>query len=62
MDDTGGMIQVVVPPHLQLQFRQWLESRGLNLFPIPVEDDLPTYGIGFETGPEVARRLGAKYI
>ena len=38
-------IQVVVPTEIQDSLRQWLASRGLVLFPIPVEDDLPTYGI-----------------
>jgi hypothetical protein len=40
------MIQVIVPPSIQQALREWLSSRGLNLYPIPVEDDLPTYGIG----------------
>ncbi len=40
------VIQVIVPPRLQQPLRDWLSSRGLNLFPIPVKDDLPTYGIG----------------
>jgi hypothetical protein len=46
MGDDYGAIQVVMPPAIQEPFREWLASRGLNLFPIPVEDDLPTYGIG----------------
>lgn len=41
-------IQVVVPGPLQSALRAWLESRGLYLFPIPVEDDLPTFGIGVQ--------------
>jgi hypothetical protein len=45
MDDDYGMEQVVVPPALQGPLREWLASRGLELFAIPVEDDLPTYGI-----------------
>jgi hypothetical protein len=46
MDDNYGMIQVVMPPGIQGAFRDWLASRGLYLFQLPVEDDLPTYGIG----------------
>ena len=46
MDDDYGVIQVVVPPAVQVALREWLASRGLNLYKIPVEDDLPTYGIG----------------
>lgn len=41
-----GEIQVVMTPGIQGHFREWLAARGLYLFPIPVEDDLPTYGIG----------------
>ena len=40
------VIQVVMPPAIQGPFREWLRSRGLSLYPIPVEDDLPTFGIG----------------
>jgi hypothetical protein len=39
-------IQVVLPPSVQGPFREWLASRGLYLYEIPVEDGLPTYGIG----------------
>lgn len=46
MDDDYGVIQVVMMPGIQAPFRAWLASRGLHLFPIPVEGDLPTYGIG----------------
>ena len=46
MDDDYGMIQVVVTPAVQEPLREWLASRGLYLYQIPVEDDLPTYGIG----------------
>lgn len=46
MDDSYGEIQVVMMTAIQGPFREWLASRGLYLFPIPVEDDLPTYGIG----------------
>lgn len=46
MDDGYGEIQVVMTPGIQAPFREWLSSRGLYLFPIPVGDDLPTYGIG----------------
>lgn len=44
-------IQVVVPAPLQGPLREWLASRGLYLFPIPVEDDLPTFGIGIKNWP-----------
>ena len=50
MDDNYGIIQVVVPPSVQEPLKEWLASRGLNLYPIPVEDDLPTYGIGVISG------------
>lgn len=50
MDDNYGEIQVVMTPGIQEPFREWLASRGLHLFPIPVEDDLPTYGIGIGGG------------
>jgi hypothetical protein len=43
-----GDIQVIVPDVLQDALRAWLESRGLHLFPIPIENDLPTYGIGVQ--------------
>jgi hypothetical protein len=46
IDDDYGMIQIIVPPPMQEPLRQWLASRGLGLFQIPVEDDLPTYGVG----------------
>jgi hypothetical protein len=46
---AGEEIQVVMTPAIQGPFREWLRSRGLHLFQIPVEDDLPTYGIGIGT-------------
>jgi hypothetical protein len=46
MDDSYGVTQVIVPPSIQEPLREWLASRGLNLYQIPVEDDLPTYGVG----------------
>lgn len=34
-------------PALIAAFEQWLASRGLYLFPIPVDpDNLPAYGVG----------------
>jgi hypothetical protein len=51
VDDNYGEIQVVMTPGIQEPFREWLASRGLYLFRLPVEDDLPTYGIGIEGGP-----------
>lgn len=47
MDDSYGVIQVVLPPAVQGPLREWLAARGLSLYQIPVEDDLPTYGVGF---------------
>ena len=41
------VIQVVVIEAMQGPLREWLASRGLYLYQIPVEDDLPTFGIGF---------------
>jgi len=38
-----GVIQVMRTPEVEGPFREWLASRGLRLFPIPVEDDLPTF-------------------
>jgi hypothetical protein len=40
-------IQVVFLPALIPALEAWLHSRGLYLFKMPIEDDLPTYGIGF---------------
>jgi hypothetical protein len=41
------LIQVVMIPEIQGPFREWLTSRGLYLYPIPVEgDNLPVFGIG----------------
>ena len=39
------VIQIVVSAAYRQQLEEWLVSRGLCLFPIPVEGDLPTYGI-----------------
>ena len=38
-------IQVIMPGSVQYLFREWLTSSGYSLYKIPVEDDLPTYGI-----------------
>lgn len=43
-------IEVVMAfPYFIQAFEEWLDDRGLYLFPIPIErdDDLPAYGIGF---------------
>jgi hypothetical protein len=46
-DRQDPEIQVVMTAGIQPAFKAWLASRGLYLFPIPVEDDdLPTFGIG----------------
>jgi hypothetical protein len=52
MSAGDEVIQVVVPPALQAPLREWLASRGLYLFRIPVEDDLPTFGIGLPSEEE----------
>ena len=59
MDDNYGVIQVVVPPPIQAPLREWLASRGLHLYPIPVEDDLPTYGVERVSDPEPSRSAEA---
>ena len=46
-------IQVVVPSVLQGPLREWLRSRDLYLFPIPVEHDIPTFGIARRSEPGV---------
>jgi hypothetical protein len=33
-------------------FVAWMASTGLETFPIPVDDDLPTYGIGVSVRKE----------
>jgi hypothetical protein len=58
MDDNYGMEQVVVPPDMQGPLREWLASCGLRLFRIPVEDDLPTFGIAAVRSPD-SERMGA---
>lgn len=45
MSAGDEVIQVVIIGALQGPFSEWLASRGLYLFRIPVEDDLPTFGI-----------------
>jgi hypothetical protein len=45
-DEPVPEIQVFVPVAAQQPLREWLASQGWELFPIPVEDDLPTFGIG----------------
>ena len=50
---TGDeVIQVVITEAMQGPLREWLASRNQYLFPIPVEDDLPTYGIGIAPSVE----------
>jgi hypothetical protein len=52
-DSSTGypVIQVIVLSSLQGPLREWLSSRSLYLYQIPVQNDLPTYGIGLaETG------------
>jgi hypothetical protein len=46
VSDETDVIQVVMTPATQGPFREWLASRGLFLYSIPVVDDLPTYGVG----------------
>jgi hypothetical protein len=48
MSAGDEVIQVVFTKAMQAPLREWLASRGLYLFRIPVEDEdgLPTFGIG----------------
>ena len=46
MSHGTEVIQVVVTEGMQGPLSEWLAARGQYLYPIPVEDDLPTYGIG----------------
>lgn len=52
-DPQPPVIQVIMTAGIQEAFKAWLVSRGLYLFPIPVEDDLPTFGIGVALGREL---------
>lgn len=45
-DPHDDVFQVVMPDVLREPFDQWCASRGLRTFTIPVEDDLPTIGVG----------------
>jgi hypothetical protein len=38
--------QVVMVGSMREPLTEWLRGRGMYLYPIPVEDDLPTFGIG----------------
>jgi hypothetical protein len=40
-----GIIQVLVPGPVRNALEAWLETRGMELYPIPCEEDLPTFGI-----------------
>ena len=61
MDDNYGMIQVVVPPAVQAALREWLASKGLILFRIPGEGDLPTYGVAVEQLSAADAMTAAQY-
>jgi hypothetical protein len=41
-----GVFQVVMSDVMKPGFRAWLEARDLIMYVIPVDDDLPTFGIG----------------
>ena len=41
------VVQIVATPPFRRLLNRWLDKQGLVLFRIPVEDDLPTYGIAF---------------
>lgn len=43
---SDDVTQIVVTADMQQEIRAWLADRGQYLFPIPVTDDLPTFGIG----------------
>lgn len=51
-DNEPGVIQVIVPLSLRGWLERELESHGCYLFPIPVEGDLPTYGVGLHPEDE----------
>lgn len=40
--------QVIFLDTLREDLEAWLSARSFYLFPIPIEDDLPTYGIGIK--------------
>lgn len=44
-DADHGMVQVVMSAEMLARVEAWLKSSGLHLYPIPVKDDLPTYGV-----------------
>jgi hypothetical protein len=48
-DRAPGVFQVVMHDVMRERFEQWLAARRMYLYPIPVEDDLPTFGIGIRT-------------
>lgn len=50
MSIGGEVIQVVVTEAMRGPFSERLASRGLYPYPIPVENDLPTFGIGVKDG------------
>ncbi len=50
MSHGTEVIQVVITEAMQGPLSEWLASRGQYLYPIPVEDDLPTFGIGMKDG------------
>jgi hypothetical protein len=57
---NGGLIQVVVLPHIRPSLEEWLGQHGMELFPIPAKsDDLPTFGIG-PTNDTMRRFLAAR--
>lgn len=41
------IVQICVLPEYRRLLDRWLTQQGLQLFGIPVVDDLPTYGIKF---------------
>ena len=41
-----GVFQVVFLDVLRPELERWCAQRGLRMFHIPVEDDIPTFGVG----------------
>jgi hypothetical protein len=40
-----GVVQVVMHDFMLEPFRAWLQSKRLDVFEMPLDDGIPTYGI-----------------
>ncbi len=40
-----GAVQVVITDSIRPDFEEWLAVRGFDLFRIPIDNDLDTYGV-----------------